>query len=460
MSQHRNIKDRKVALSHYTFEELQHCADNDFKNLDAIRLARTPHHEIGAWLERLSNDDREIILKKLSVDDITDVLAEMDAEDSAEIISEMRDAKAIKILSSLAPDDAADLFRELEEDVRARLLAKMPQRASETLQNLLTYDHNTAGGVMTPHVSVLTANMTVDGAVEFLRKSKDIAENIDNIYVVDEKRHLVGVLNVQKLLWTDPHAKIETIMCRSVEGICTPEQDKETVAHVMARSHFNTLPVVDGQRRLIGIITHDDVIDILREEATEDIQKLHGAGGDETIHDGVLYSILRRTPWLIVNLFIAFMTASVIHFFEQKIAQRTILAVFMVMITGLSGNSGAQTLAISIRGLALGEYQSGDSPGIILRETLKGLFNGIIIGFIAFIVTGFWAHDAMVGLVVFIAMVLNMGLSGFIGSCIPVVLTRMKCDPAQSSYIFLTSVTDIAGMFIFLGIGSHFLLPQ
>ncbi|MDR1433266.1 MAG: magnesium transporter [Puniceicoccales bacterium] len=458
MALHRDIKDRNVTLKYYTFEELQNCATNDFKDLNAIKLARTPHHEIGAWLERLSHEDREIVLRKLSAGDISAVLAEMDAEDSAEIISEMRDAKAIKILNSLALDDAADMFRELDEDDRNRLLTKMPPIASAALQNLLTYEHDTAGGVMNPHVSALTIHMTIDEAIEFLRNSKDFAENIDSLYVVDEKKHLVGVLNVQKLLWTDPNIKIGTIMCENVEGICTPEQDKETVAHIMAKNHCNTLPVVDGQRRLIGIITHDDVIDILRDEATEDIQKLHGAGGDETIHDGVWYSISKRTPWLVINLCIAFVTASVIQFFEHKIAQRTILAVFMVMITGLSGNSGAQTLAISIRGLALGTYKSLDSPGIIFRETLKGLSNGIIVGFIAGIVTGIWGHDPMVGVVVFVAMILNMGLSGFVGSCIPVLLTRLKCDPAQSSYIFLTSIADIAGMFIFLGIGSHFLL--
>ncbi|MDR2737743.1 MAG: magnesium transporter, partial [Puniceicoccales bacterium] len=196
----------------------------------------------------------------------------------------------------------------------------------------------------------------------------------------------------------------------------------------------------------------------LREEATEDLQKLHGAGGEESIHDRVSYSILRRTPWLVINLCIAFVTANVIHLFEQKIAQRTILAVFMMMIPALGGNSGAQTLAISIRGLALGEYHSGDSPGIVFRETLKGLSNGIIVGFVAFVVTGFWSHEMKVGLVVFFAMMLNMGLSGLVGSLIPILLTRMKCDPAQSSYIFLTSITDIVGMFIFLGIGSYFLL--
>ncbi|MDR1414107.1 MAG: magnesium transporter [Puniceicoccales bacterium] len=458
MSPHKNIEDRKVSLRHYTFEELQNCADNDFRDLNAIKLARTPPHEIGAWLERLSSENREVVLRKLSVNETTEVLAEMNAEDSAEIISEMRDVKAVKILTSLAPDDAADLLRELEEELRMRLLAKMSVRESTILQNLLTYDPNTVGGVMTPHVSALIANMNVDEAIEFLRKSKNFAENVDSLYVVDEKEHLVGVLNVQKLLWTDSGIKIGTIMCENVEGICTPEQDKEMAAHIMAKHHFNTLPVVDAQRRLIGIITHDDVIDILREEATEDIQKLHGAGGDESIHDSVFYSIFKRTPWLIVNLCIAFITANVIHLFEEKIAQYTVLAVFMMMIPALGGNAGAQTLAISIRGLAMGEYQSGDAPGIVLRETLKGLFNGLIVGLVAFVITGCWSHNLKVGVVILFSLALNMGLSGLVGSLIPILLTRLKCDPAQSSYIFLTSITDIAGMFIFLGIGSYFLL--
>jgi magnesium transporter len=458
MSPHRSIKNREIASKHYTFEELQSCAENDFKDLNAVKLARTPPHEIGAWLERLSHSDREIVLRKLSVDNATEVLGEMNVEDSAEIISEMRDAKAIKILSSLAPDDAADLLRELEDDLRDRLMAKMPDGVAETLRNLLTYDPDTAGGVMTPHVAALLARMTVDEAIEFLRKSKDVAENVESLYVVDDKKHLVGVLNVQKLLWTDSNARICDIMHGEVSGICTPEQDKETVAHVMAKNHFNTLPVVDGQRRLIGIITHDDVIDILREEATEDLQKLHGAGGDESIHDSVSSSILKRSPWLIVNLCIAFVTANVIHLFEQKIAQRTILAVFMMMIPALGGNSGAQTLAISIRGLALGEYHRGDSVGIVFREMLKGLSNGVIVGGIALMITGFWSQELKVGIVVFFAMMFNMGLSGLAGALIPIFLTRIKCDPAQSSYIFLTSITDIAGMFIFLGIGSYFLL--
>ena len=458
MSQCNASRDKDQPRMYYTFDELQECADNDFKNLNVVKLAKTPPHEIGAWLERLSGEDREIVLKKLSVDNVAEVLAGMDAEDSAEIISEMRDAKAIKILSSLAPDDAAGLLRELEDDTRDRLLNKMPKNLAATLTNLLTYDPNTAGGVMTPYIATFTSSMTVDDAIKFLRQKKDIAENTDTIYVIDDEKRLIGVLNTQKLLWADPTQTISNIMCSNVEGICTPEQDKESVAQMMSQNRFNTMPVVDAQHKLIGIITHDDVIDIISEEATEDIQKLHGAGSDENIHDGITHSILRRTPWLIMNLLIAFITASVINLFEQKIAKCTFLAVFMGMICGLSGNSGAQTLAVFIRGFALGDYHPADSPRILLKETLKGIINGTIVGLIASVIIGIWTQNPKMGAVVLLSIILNMGLAGLMGAFIPMFLKKIKCDPAQSSYMFLTSVTDIVGMFIFLGIGSHFLL--
>jgi magnesium transporter len=452
----KNIPKKK--LNQYTFEELRDCADNEFKDLNAAKLSRTSPYEVGSLLERLSPEDRQKVLKKLSEEDASDVLAEMDAEDSAEIISEMRDSKAIKIFGALEPDDAAGLLRELDDDDRERLLSKMPKEDSDVLRDLLTYDPNTAGGVMTPCVISVRDDMTCDEAICYLRESQDSGENTEIIYVVDAKNHLVGVLGISKLLWTASSKKIRDIMCEAIEGVCTAEQDKESVAKVMAQFHHNTLPVVDSQGCLIGIITHDDVIDIIQEAATEDIQKLHGAGGDETIRDSVAYSAIRRIPWLIVNLFIAFFTSRVISIFEAKISEFTILAVFMNLVASLGGNSGAQTLAISIRSFALGEYHSGDSGGILLREPFKGFLNGVVVGSIAAILTGLWAENSTVSLVIFISMVANMSLSGLVGAFIPIFLKRIKCDPAQSSYIFLTMVTDSVGMFIFLSIGSKLLL--
>ncbi len=445
-------------LNQYTFEELQDCADHEFKNLNAAKLSRTAPYEVGSLLERLSTEDRQKVLQKLSEQDASEVLAEMDAEDSAEIISEMRDSRAIKILQALEPDDAANLLRELDGEDRERLLAKMSVDDARVLRDLLAYDPDTAGGVMTPYVTHVYADMTCDEAINHLRECQNYAENVESIYVVDNSQHLIGVLSINKLLWSNPRKKISDIMCKTVEGICTIEQDKESVAQIMAQLHYNTLPVIDSQGCLIGIITHDDVIDIIQEEATEDIQKLHGAGGDETIHDGILYSVVRRIPWLIINLIVAFFAACVISLFENKIAELTILAVFMNLISSLSGNSGAQTLAIAIRSFALGEFHTRDSAGILFRELIKGLVNGIIVGLVAAIVTGLWTKTLMVGIVIFISMVLNMALSGLVGAFIPMFLSRIKCDPAQSSYIFLTTVTDIVGTFIFLSIGSNLLL--
>lgn len=445
-------------LNQYTFEELQDCADHEFKDLNAAKLSRTAPYEVGSLLERLSPEDRQKVLRKLSEEDASEVLAEMDTEDSAEILSEMRDSRAVKILQALEPDDAANLLRELDNDDRERLLGKLPPEDARVLHDLLTYDPDTAGGVMTPYVTYVYADMLCDEAIQHLRECQNDAENVESIYVVDNTKHLVGVLSINKLLWSGPNKKISDIMCRTVEGVCTVEQDKESVAQMMAQLHYNTLPVIDSQGCLIGIITHDDVIDIIQEEATEDIQKLHGAGGDETIHDGVLYSVVRRTPWLVINLIIAFFTARVISLFEDRIAELTILAVFMNLISSLSGNSGAQTLAVAIRSFALGEFHARDAAGILLRELVKGLVNGIVVGIIAGFVAGFWTHNMMVGVVILISMVLNMALSGLVGAFIPMFLNKIKCDPAQSSYIFLTTVTDIVGTFIFLSIGSNLLI--
>lgn len=451
-----NIPHKK--LNQYTFEELQDCADHEFKNLSAAKLSRTAPHEVGSLLERLSPEDRQKVLRKLSEEDASEVLAEMDAEDSAEIISEMRDSRAIKILHALEPDDAANLLRELEPDYRERLLSKLPEEDARVLRDLLTYDPDTAGGVMTPYVTYVYADMTCDEAIRHLRECQNDAENVESIYVTDEAKHLIGVLSINKLLWSGPDKKVSDIMCKTVEGICTVEQDKESVAQIMSQLHYNTLPVIDSQGCLIGIITHDDVIDIIQEEATEDIQKLHGAGGDETIHDGVLYSVIRRLPWLIINLIIALFTARVISLFEAKIAQLTILAVFMNLISSLSGNSGAQTLAVAIRSFALGEFHARDATGILCRELLKGIVNGVVVGLTAGLIAGFWTKSVMVGVVIWISMVLNMALSGLVGAFIPMFLSKIRCDPAQSSYIFLTTVTDIVGTFIFLSIGSNLLI--
>jgi magnesium transporter len=248
------------------------------------------------------------------------------------------------------------------------------------------------------------------------------------------------------------------IMDPNVKGICHPQTDKETVANIMAQYNLYMLPIVDERDRLLGIVTHDDVLDIVQAAATADIQQLHGAGADESIHDSVWYSLKKRNPWLIVNLFTALLGATVISKFSQAIEQFSLLAAFMTVIASLGGSAGAQTLAVSIRGLAIGEIQRGDAPSICLREAMKGFINGLAIGLVGGTVAFLYSHNLRMGATVLLGICLNMPLSSFMAALIPLLLKKLNFDPAQSANIFLTAITDICGLFIFLFFGSKWLL--
>ena len=442
----------------YSFDELLDCSEDGFSTLSRRRLAVTPPHEISELLDRLSVEEKHTVLKKLSQSGASDVIAEMDAEDSAEIINEMHDLRAVQIIESLEPDDAANVLRELPDDDRERLLNRIPVEIADTLRSLLKYAPDTAGGVMTPYVTTIQANMSASDALNFLRERREDTENLESIYVLDNEKHLVGVLGLRKLLWAAPDRQISQVMEFDIQGACSPEQDKESVAQMMAELHYHNLPVLDSQRRLLGIITHDDVIDILREEATEDLQKMHGAGGDETIHDAVRESLLKRFPWLLINLVVAFLTSKVVSLFKDAMHQITILAVFMNLTSSLGGNAGAQTLAVAIRSFALDEFKDADAWGVLMREMLKGLINGVIIGVIAAIGVSLWEGSCMLGVVVFLAMISSMTIAGFAGALVPIGLKKYNFDPAQSSYMILTTVTDMVGMVLFLSIGAFLLL--
>jgi magnesium transporter len=281
---------------------------------------------------------------------------------------------------------------------------------------------------------------------------------LDVIYVVDEEGKLLGSVSLHQLIRTCGDQKIEKIFDSNIQGACRADEPTAQVAQLMAEFDLQNLPVLDGLGRLVGMITHDDVIDILQESATKDIQILHGAGADENIHDPVSYSVAKRAPWLQFNLITAAMGALVVSVFQAQIEQLTLLAVFMTMITSLGGNAGGQTLAVAIRSLALGEWKSGDTPGIFLREMCKGLFNGSLTGLVAGSASALITRNISVGLTIFLAMTINMALCGISGALIPYILRKLRVDPAQSAYIFLTMVTDTVGMYIFLLLGCWLLL--
>jgi magnesium transporter len=366
--------------------------------------------------------------------------------------------RALRILSLLEPDDAAYIVRCLDGGDRDRLLGKLPMESAETIYDLLSYDKDTAGGVMTPNVNKAYTDWTVDEVFQRLRSDGEENENLDIIYAIDRNGRLAGGVTLHKLIRAKGTQRIGQILDADKCSACHADDPTALVAQVMVESNGQSVPVIDHLGRLIGIVTHDDVIDILQESATRDIQVLHGAGAEENIHDPVRYSVLRRNPWLIINLFTAALGALVVSRFQPQIEQLTLLAVFMTLITSLGGNSGGQTLAVAIRSLALGEWRRGDTLAICIREALKGLCSGIITGFVAAVASALLTHNVRIGVAIFLSMVINLAICGLAGALIPYGLRRLKFDPAQSACIFLTMITDTVGMYIFLRIGCWLLL--
>ncbi|MGF1485188.1 MAG: magnesium transporter [Opitutales bacterium] len=442
----------------YAIEELVTYHGRDLWSLDAHRLSETSPVVLARFLERRPLEERRDVLRKLSTENASAVLAEMEPEAASEVVGAMKEARALSILEELDLDDAADLLEELEDADRDRLLTQLESSTADTVRELISYDSESAGGIMNPRVATVRASFTADKAIQHIRRLRDEFEIIYYVYVVDREHHLQGIISMRDLILARPDDTVSSFMHAEVRGQIAPEDDREDVARKMAELNLHALPVVDAEGKLLGIITHDDVLDIIQQEATEDIQLLVGAGADEGIHDPISYSVRKRGPWLFVNLLTAIAASFVVLGFEAQIAQLTILAVVMPVVASMGGNTGAQTLAVAIRALALDQVNPREGPHILYLETMKGTLNGLLMGLaygaglVAF--TGDW----ILGAVVLAAMIGTMLLAGLSGALIPLLLKRLNMDPAQSSSIFLTTVTDFAGFGLFLGLGAAFLL--
>ena len=430
----------------------------ELANLNAVRLGATSAFTVGQFLERLEVEDRRDVLRQLSTERAAEVLSEMDDEDAAEVLTEMRFPRAVRILDDFEPDDAADVVAELEPDVRDKLMSSLEGESRTSIETLLAFDPDTAGGIMTTEVDTAHVDMTVDEATAVIREFADKHEDLHYVYVVNHKLQLKGIVSLRKLIQSSPNQKISAIMRTDINGVCTPEMDKEQVALLMAEYNLPDIAVVDADNTLLGVITHDDVLDVIQEEATEDMQKLAGAGGDEDIHDDILFSIRRRQPWLAVNLATAFIAATVVKLFVDQIQALPLLAAIMPIIAGVGGNSGQQSLAITIRSIALGQVKDGDSRNILFRQAAIGLINGLLIGLLAAVMVAFFGGPIKLSVIVLAAMIINLAIGCLTGTLIPLLLLKLNQDPAQVSSILLTFVTDTGGFFIFLMLGSIFLL--
>jgi len=407
----------------------------------------------------LLEEDRNRILSLLiEAGKAARALLELDEADLDTILSDLDDATLSAICSSSAPEDAADLLDALDDERRQAVLALLGAAQGAKLESLLEGEEETAGSLMNTEFLAIDEEVTVAEAIESIRHYPR-KESFFYVYCVDAEGHLVGVLSLRSLILADPDVHLKSLMVQTVVRTqidSTPEE----VAQLVSKYDLLSVPVVDLQNRLVGVVTVDDIIDVIQEQAEEDLLHLAGVDISERVTSPARESFRLRFPWLAINLATAFLASWVVSFFQGTIAQWAALAVFMPIVAGMGGNAGTQTLTVFVRGLALGEidWQSGWLP--IWKEVLVGFGNGAANGLLTMLVVGLWTHDWVLATILFVAMIFNLIIAGVAGGIVPLILERYGYDPAIASSIFVTTFTDVGGFFSFLGLATlaiHFL---
>jgi magnesium transporter len=382
-----------------------------------------------------------------------EALIEYGPEPASTLLAEHPPGRLAQWLQEMPSDDAAALIDELPEQISDAVLEQM--RASGAVENLLEYAEQTAGRIMNPTVFALSEELTAGEAIQALQGSREV-EMVFYLYVVDERRHLVGVVSLRRLLLVSPETPLRRIMTTDLIS-ARVDTDQEEVAQHVANYNLLAIPVVDEENKLAGIITVDDVIDIIKDEATEDIYRLAGVSGDEHVFSPASESVRKRLPWLAVNLITATMAAFVVRAFQATIDEVVVLAVFMTIVASMGGNAATQALTVIVRGIALGELTWGNSRKAVFKEALVGLSNGLALGTVGAGVAWAMSGNLYLGLILGLAMVINLLVAAVAATVIPIILRALKIDPALASAVFITTLTDVFGFFAFLGLATVFL---
>ncbi|NCD24235.1 MAG: magnesium transporter [Deltaproteobacteria bacterium] len=408
-------------------------------------------------LENLSLTEQLEYIQEMDVEDAAESITEMERHDRIALVSTLSPSFAAAILEVMSPDDAADILEDLPQEARAGIFKKLEREDAEEISDLLRFDPDSAGGVMNTEILALDQHMNAQQAITLVRDRVEESEIPYYAYIVDEYRHLKGVLSLRDLLLSPGRTILKDLLHEQNLIYVSFDVDKEEVARLISRYNFFALPVVDHEQRLLGMVTVDDVIDIIQEEASEDMQSMVGAGADETVDSPWTYSLGKRLPWLVLNVLNSAMSAFVVHMFEGTIAQMAILAALMPIVANQAGNTGQQSLAVMIRQLAMERFNRKKSWVAVAREAKIGLANGLIVGILVFAGLFGWTRNLALAAVMSVALGVDMLIGAVAGASIPLILKEIGRDPAQASSIFLTTLTDSLGFFTFLGLAAIFL---
>ncbi|MEX2165220.1 MAG: magnesium transporter [Sulfuricaulis sp.] len=413
--------------------------------------------DISHVLEGLTPELRATVWGQVDIQRMGEVLLELPEEVRIDLVKQMDGQALVAAARVLDTDDIADLIPDLSDEVIAEILFALDLQDRQRLNAVLSYPKDTAGGLMNVDAVTVRENITLEVVLRYLRRRGELPEHTNQLFVVDRSDRVVGALPVSRLLITETRVRVSQVMERDMVKftVLTPDQE---IAEAFERYNLVSAPVVDDNNRLLGRITIDDVVDVIRDLADRQVMAPAGLSEDEDIFAPVVRTSRKRAIWLGVNLVTAFIAASVVGLFEQTIAQVAILAVMMPIVAGMGGNAGTQTLTSVIRALALGIVSEANARRVLIKELMVGAFNGLVFALTVGLATILWHQNYLVALAITLAMVINLVMAALAGVTIPILVRKIGVDPAVASGVILTTITDVVGFFSFLGLATIFLI--
>jgi magnesium transporter len=417
-------------------------------------LSKMPPADVGPLLADLTPDEIRTVIELLFRQRrAAPVLRELPPEMLPGIFDTLADQRIADVLARLEIDDLIELIEWVPEERREEVLSRLPIDRRDELMKAELYPEDSAGRVMTTSFVALDQKMTAQEAIDSIRSLGDDNEAVLYLYVVDDQRCLQGVVPIRRLVSSRPERPVGELMIRDPVSI-RAEADQEEVAVLVRRYDLLAIPVVDVDRRMLGVITVDDVIEVIHEEATEDMYRLAGLSGEDRVFSAAHTSVRKRLPWMLLNLGTCFLAAWVVGLFERAISQMVALAVFMPVVAGMAGNGGTQSLTVITRGIALGEIEFSTGFRAAWKELAVGVTIGIVTGLASAGIAWLWHGSPVLGLALFLAMVVAMAVSGLMGAAVPLGLKALRQDPALGSGVIVTTFTDVFAFFAFLGIAT------
>jgi len=414
--------------------------------------------EIANIIEQLDASDRKKLIFFLGSSIVPEIILELDKDIRKEIISVVGEHTFLNVVSKLDTDDLIVVLEEVDEDKRGQYLKLLPKKSQrELVKKGLKFPEDTAGRIMSTNVVSVSASWTIGKTLKFLRQKKELLpDDIFEVYILDSKKKPVGTLNLNTLVRSSSNITVRDIMNTQFKTIPI-DTDQEEIALGFKQNNLISAPVVDKSGKIVGQINSDDIIDIIEEEAEEDLLRLSGVQSGH-IYSAVLQTIKSRFTWLLINLFTAIAASFVIAIFESSLKQVVALAILMPIVASMGGNAGTQTLTVAVRALALREITRANALRVIGKEFVVGAINGLIFAAIIGTIASYWFEMPLLGFVIAAAMILNLVIACLSGILIPLILDKTGVDPAIASTVLLTTITDIFGFFTFLGLGTIYLL--